>query len=159
MRYFFIKRYKTLVWFSYISSAFSTVMFISHSIIDISFGRGSMYYLCLALSYVNLLCYVLNYKCLCKKGRLEKNTKNFMLGFLPVICAAVAQTIMFAWLVSTKIIKFIPLIVVFNCIFVLGLVAVMCLKYEDECTTDDLNDIDEITYDKQFDFDKSKDDK
>ena len=82
-----------------------------------------------------------------------------MLGFLPVICAAVAQTIMFAWLVSIKIIKFIPLIVVFDCLFVLGLVAVMCLKYEDECTTDDLNDIDEITYDKQFDFDKSKDDK
>lgn len=159
MRYFFIKRYKTLVWFSYISSAILTVMFISSSIIDASFGRDPMYYLCLALSYVNLLCYVLNYKCLCKKGRLEKNTKNFMLGFLPVICAAVAQTIMFAWLVSIKIIKFIPLIVVFECIFVLSIVAVMCLKYEYECTTDDLNDIDEITYDKQFDFDKSKDDK
>ena len=159
MRYFFIKRYKTLVSFSYISSAILTVMFISSSIIDASFGRDPMYYLCLALSYVNLLFYVLNYKCLCKKGRLEKNTKNFMLGFLPVICAAVAQTIMFAWLVSIKIIKFIPLIVVFDCLFVLVLVAVMCFKYEDECTTDDLNDIDEITYDKQFDFDKSKDDK
>ena len=71
MRKFFIKKYKTLILFSYISSAFLTLMFVLNVIIDVPYAGKSD--LCLTISYINIVFYVLNYNCLCKRRKIDKN--------------------------------------------------------------------------------------
>lgn len=152
MRKFFIQKYKTLILFSYISSAFLTLMFVLNVIIDVPYAGKS--YLCLTISYINIVYYVLNYNCLCKRRKIDKNVKGFIIGFLPIICAAVAQTVMFVWFVSIKMIRVIPLVIVFDFLFLPFFLAVMWFNYKDESVPDEVDE--ETQYESQFDFDDTE---
>ena len=61
---------------------------------------------------------------------------------------------MFVWFVSIKMIRVIPLVIVFHSLFLPIFFAVMWFKYKDESVPDEVDE--ETQYESQFDFDDTE---